>query len=666
LERLGRERPVVVAVEDIHWAEPALLDLLDHVVTLSSGSPIMIVCLTRPELLESRPAWGAPQPNRRVLVLEALPDPQARELAECLGAEGRAGRIADRAEGNPLFVEQLVAVGAGHDDGCLPASIQAVLAARIDRLGDDERMLLQRAAVEGRTFHVGMLATLLPEDQRNTMSSVLVALARKGLIGADRPDLAGEDAFRFTHALIREAAYQGLSKLLRARLHAGVAEWLEARQAAMDEIVGFHLEQACHLRAELGVGGELDRERAARAMDRFGAASRSALARGDPAAASALLQRAIALVQGDSAARCALLPALGAALFEAGSMTEAEAVLDDAVAHAHEPRIRARALVEREFVRLATQAGVGTEQARRVAEEALPLLEREGDDGGQSRAWCLLAMVRWNAGSVGGADEAWCRGAELARRSGDERQLHDTVMRRASAAVFGPTPVDEAIRRCEEIRELVRGGPVAVTATMHALASLHAMNREFARARELLREANHTRRKLGDVGSSVSHHEALVEMLAGRPAHAEARLRSDLARLERLGDRGILATTTAMLAQAVYAQGRPHEAESLCRATERSAAADDIVTQVVWRGVQARIAADTGRYDHGRRLAEEAVALVRCTDMLTHHGDALLDLAHVLRAGAQMYHDVVRSALALYDRKGNVASSARATSMFSL
>ncbi len=273
LERLARDRPLVVAVEDIHWAEPVLLDMLDHLVALSSGSPILLLCLTRPELLQERPAWAAPQPNRSVLVLEALADADARELVEALGAGELAPRIAQRAEGNPLFLEQLAAVDTGQDTIELPASIQAVLTARIDRLEPAERTLLQRAAVAGRTFHAGQLALLLPEEERRGVASRLVALARKGLVGADRAEFAGEDAFRFTHALIREAAYASVPKLLRADLHARVAEWLESQPAAADEIVGYHLEQACGLAAELGRSGEPERTLAARAARRLEAAS---------------------------------------------------------------------------------------------------------------------------------------------------------------------------------------------------------------------------------------------------------------------------------------------------------------------------------------------------------------------------------------------------------
>ncbi|HEV2787255.1 MAG TPA: protein kinase, partial [Solirubrobacteraceae bacterium] len=220
LEQIARERPLVVAVEDIHWAEPALLDLLEHVVALSSSAPILLVCLTRPELLETRPAWTAPQPRRSLIVLDALDDAEARELATALGAATLADRIARRAEGNPLFVEQLVAVDAGQETAELPASIQAVLAARIDHLEPGERMLLQRAAVEGRSFHSGALRVLLPAGEQRGVGALLVGLTRKGLVSVDRPRVPGEDAFRFTHVLIREAAYAGLPKLLRAQLHA--------------------------------------------------------------------------------------------------------------------------------------------------------------------------------------------------------------------------------------------------------------------------------------------------------------------------------------------------------------------------------------------------------------------------------------------------------------
>jgi tetratricopeptide (TPR) repeat protein len=663
LERVARDGPVVVAVEDIHWASPVLLDLLDHLVALSSGSPILLLCMSRPELLETRPAWAAPQPGRSILLLGALADAQARELAHRLGAEERAARIVQRAEGNPLFVEQLVAVGPEGDEDALPSGIHAVLAARLDQLEEGERMLLQHAAVEGRTFHAGAVASTLPASDEHAMDERLVALARKGLISADQPEFAGEDGFRFTHALIRDAAYAGIPKQLRAELHTQVADWLEARLAT-DEVIGHHLELACRLEADLGHSGDIERALAGRAVNRLEAASRVALLRRDAAAASDLLERAIALVPSDAAARGALAPDLGAALFEAGRTTEATRILDDAIATARQPEREARARVEREFVRLGVETSAGTERARRVADEALPVLERSGDARGQCRAWALHAKVAWIAGRVEDADAGWVEAAACARRAGDEQELFAILGERATAAVLGPTPVGEAIRRCEEFRELVAGSSVAVTWMINPLASLHAMRGDNELADTLVNEANATLRQLGSLGASVSHHEALVMLLTGRPELAERSLRAGIDRLSAMDEHDLHATTNAMLAQAVYAQGRLPEADRLCDAATADASADDIVTNVIWRGVKAKVLAHQGRGNAGETLAREAVAMLEPTDLLSHHGDAMLDLAEVLTMCSRTdeVDEALGTALSLYEEKGNAAAAAKARS----
>ncbi len=579
LERLARDHTLVVAVEDIHWAEPPLLDLLDNVAALSSGAPILLVCLTRPELLETRPQWAAPQPNRSVVMLDALADDQARVLAEGLGAGELSARIARRAEGNPLFVEQLVAVDSGGEaTGELPASIQAVLAARIDRLDPGERTLLQQAAVEGRTFHAGALAALAAPGESSALAMRLVALARKGLIGADQPEFAGEDAFRFTHALIREAAYAGLSKAGRADRHAHVAGWLEAQQGAADEIVGYHLEQACVLARELGHSGDRVRALAARAAQRLEAAAQTALARSDGPAASAMLERAVALLSDDRAARIALLPALGAALFEAGRRQDATRILDEAIAQAPEPRIRARAQVEREFVRLETETSTATEGVRRVADAALAVLDDEDDDRGRARVWSLRAQISYIAGRMSDADAALQRAAAYAAGPRDERELFEILAWRANAAVFGPTPVREAIARCQEFRARVAASPVAEAWIINPLAVLHAMNGEFQLAETLLAEAHAILDGLGGLTSNVSHLEATARLLAGQPEGAETALRADVDALATLDRADALTTTTAMLAQAVLAQGRTDEARELCAAAARATAPDDVFT----------------------------------------------------------------------------------------
>jgi len=558
-ETIAHERPLVLVVEDAHWAEPPLLDAIDHIVALSSGSPILVLCLARPELLEARPDWTAPQRNRSTLVLEALTPAHAIELARRLGVGEAAARIAHRAEGNPLFVEQLVTVA---DDTELPVSIQAVLAARIDRLTTQERRMLRRASVEGRTFHAEGLGT-----------RELVGLVRKGLIEPDG------GAFRFTHALIQEAAYAGLATPERRRAHADVAEWLEQRDAA-DAVVAYHLEQA-------GI--------ADRAVERLSAAAHEALARGDAAGAVGFCERAVTL---DDAPH--LLVALGGALFEAGRLTAAATVLDEAIARAPGPRLRARAEVEREFVRL--QSGPLAAPSDEVGARALATL---GDD---VRAWSLRAQVAWIAGRVKRADAYW----ERALVHADRRQRLAVLGWRAVAAVLGPTPVREAIARCEGFR-----GEIGAWA-INPLATLHAIKGDFELAERYVREAAELLSEHNNLNAHVNHLAAHVYLLKGEPDRAEG-----LLQVGEIESSDLLATTSAMLAQALFAQDRLDEAERACETARINSAADDIVTQVIWRGVLAKLR-------HDEALAREAVALVEPTDLLLHHGDALLDLAATL------------------------------------
>jgi DNA-binding SARP family transcriptional activator len=657
-ESAARERPLVAVIDDIHWAAPALLDLIDYVVAFSSGAPILLVCLGRPEVLERRPGWAAPQRSASVLGLDPLEEVDALTLVTTLGAHGLAARrLVERAEGNPLFLEQLVAIGAEAD---LPPTIEAVLAARLDQLDPEERTVLEHAAVEGRGFHRGAVAALLGTDE---LAAPLTALARRQLIHPDRPEHAGEDAFRFAHALIRDVAYRGLPKRRRAELHERMAGWLSAKPDPEDEILGHHLEQACRYRAELGL--DADRAVAAEAAQRLASAARSALRRGDASAGAALLERAASLLPAGDPALTELLPALGVALLEAGRLADAERALGQAIDRARaagDTRAEARAQVERELVRLHADPGSGTEPARRAADAAVRVLD---DDLGVCRAWRLRAWIEWTESQSANADAAWRRAAEHARRAGDDRELRDILGWCASAAAFGPMPVAEAIRTCAEIAEEVRASPVAAAVTLRPLALLRAMTGDFAEARRLIAEANATLGELGRLHSSVRHHEAQVEMLAGNPAAAAERLQADLDRLAAMGERALLATTAGMLAQALYEQARHDDADALARVSERSAAAEDLSTQAIWRGVRARLLARRGSHEEAETLAREAVALVAPSDALTDQGDAALALAEILelRGRPDEAAAAARSALELYSRKGAVVMADRARSV---
>jgi ATP/maltotriose-dependent transcriptional regulator MalT len=387
--------------------------------------------------------------------------------------------------------------------------------------------------------------------------------------------------------------------------------------------------------------------------------------RADLPTSARLLERAVALLASDDAARAALLPALGVALLEAGRLADAERVLGEALAVAqarHDPRLEARTRVELQFLRLHTGPDTGTAEARRVAAAARDVLAAERDELGQCRAWRLLAWVEWIESQAARADAAWERAAAFAERAGDERELFEILGWRATASVFGPTPIDEAIRRCTSIREQIRASPIAGAVALRPLGLLFALRGEFDEARRLIRASNETLDDLGRMQSVVSHHEAVVELLAGAPATAERRLRVGYAKLEAMGEQALLATTAAFLAQAVHAQGDADEAEALCATCERLAPPDDVITHALARGVRARVLAERGRLDEAEAAGEEAVALAARTDALIEHGDSLLALAEVLeRRGRDHEADArVREAIALYERKGATVLAGRA------
>ena len=573
-------------------------------------------------------------------------------------------RIVRTAEGNPLFLEQLVATGEERGEAAtLPPTIQAVLAARIAGLDPAERMVLERASVAGRNFTWSLVAALLSEGERRTLGEHLMMLVRRQLIQPNPSASSVGDAFRFTHVLIQEAAYEGVPKEVRADLHERLARRLGSNSEGEDEIVGFHLEQSYRCRAELGLVGEHERQLAAEATARLEAAGHKALVLGDPEACGNLLGRAASLLPPDDPTRLALLPTLGAALLEAGQLAEADRILTEAIERSvGDELLHARARVEEQLVRLQTHTGAIAD-VQRVADACLDVFEEHADDFGQIRAWSLKAFSSWIGGQGAKADEAWRRGAEHARRAGERRELFEILDWRASAAVFGPAPVDEAIQLCLDIREQVRSSPVAVAETLHPLAVLHAMRGEFDDARSLVREGNAIIEDLGRMYSAgLSHHEALVEMLAGQPDVAEDRLRRAYETLHEMGEKTLLATTAAMLAQAIYAQDRPQEAWRFCEVSRGVAADEDLSAQVVGRGTSAKILARQGRGDEAEALAREAVELAASTDFLTHHGQAFLDLAEVLQLNrlAEEAESALRAGLELYERKRDIVSAERA------
>jgi tetratricopeptide (TPR) repeat protein len=436
----------------------------------------------------------------------------------------------------------------------------------------------------------------------------------------------------------------------------------------LEEIIAYHLEQACLYRRELGPPDEADLALAKSAATLLEKAATRALSRSDLFAAINLLERGVSILSKDDPERAEMLPDLGAALAEAGKLAEAENALADALARASltgNDRLRARTLVEHLVVRLQIDVPGAMKEVHSVADTARSVFQRDGDELGLCRVSYLEALVYWCQGRSALAEEAWGDAAAHARRLGDGRRLWDILSWLPSAALFGPTPATEGIRRCQEIREQLRGQRRAEAEIVPALAGLYAMTGRFEVASQLVDESETLLDDLGFTIHSVPEWAALVSMLAGDPADAERRLRSGYERLAEMGEVVLLSTTAALLARALLEQGNDDEALSFTRESEKLAAPEDVVTQIVWRGVRARIFAGRGRLAEAEALAREAVALAGKTDFLSDHGDALLDLAYVLRAGNRLVEtrNASRQALALYEQKGNVVAAEKARSL---
>jgi len=272
LEAVASERPLVCVFDDAHWGEETFLDLVEHVADLSRDAPILLLCIARPELLDRRAGWAGGKVNATSVLLEPLGPDDAELMIASLAHldDALRERIREAAEGNPLFVEQMVALVMESGDGnvTVPPTIQALLAARLDQLDPSERGVLERGAVEGRIFHRGAVQALAPEELETVAR--LSSLVRKELVRPDKAQFAGEDAFRFRHLLIRDAAYDALPKATRAELHERFAAWLEGHGTdlvELDEILGYHLEQAYRYRMQLGALDERAQKLATQAAE---------------------------------------------------------------------------------------------------------------------------------------------------------------------------------------------------------------------------------------------------------------------------------------------------------------------------------------------------------------------------------------------------------------
>jgi class 3 adenylate cyclase/uncharacterized protein len=245
IERASREQPLILLFEDLHWSSESLLDLVEFVMQPRGDAPVLIVALARPELIDRRPGWGGGRRNFLNLFLEPLGEAEIRSMVTDLLAERRDGRVEQivaQAEGNPFYAEELVRSVLEHGaDAGLPDSVQATVLARIDLLPETERRVIQLGSIFGRSFRIAGIEALAPQIEG-------VGEACEHLLSADLVRPSSDDVLEFRHILIREVAYQTLTRAERARLHAAAAQWIASRAAgredAVAEIVALHFRES--------------------------------------------------------------------------------------------------------------------------------------------------------------------------------------------------------------------------------------------------------------------------------------------------------------------------------------------------------------------------------------------------------------------------------------
>ena len=665
LEERARTGPLVVCFEDVHWGEPTFLDLVQYLEGWIRDSPVFFVCIARAELLEKRPDWPTSSPDAWALHLGGLSDAEIHELLDTLSAPAAAlERIAVAAEGNALFVEQMVAMAADEgDEVAVPPSIRALLSARLDRLDRDELTVVERAAVIGRDFPLSAVLDLVPEELRERSHALLLGLVRKELV---RPHTDGDaDGFRFRHVLIRDAAYEAVPKQLRSDLHERHAAWLDQSGFA-EVLVGYHLEQAAALLEGLGRRDTHSDELARRAGELLGAAGQRAFARGDLPAATGLLSRATALLASDYRLRLGLASDLAAALRDMGEPADADALLERTIEEAAalgDARLEARARIVRSSIQSQLSPGGAAEDVQQVAEEAIEIFTEAGDEIGLAQAWSHLSRVHLISSRWGAASEALEQALVHARRAGNRREEAVILGQLALSLYWGPAPVQDAISRCERMLAETGHDPAVAARVTVSIAGLEAMRGRFERARDLYWQSKETLAELGLKPWLAAHTLALasIETLAGDPGAAEDELRFGVETLDELGLQSSFSTLASTLARTSFEQGRWEEAEQLVERARHAAPSDDIASEVLWRTAHASLLVARGDLDSAERHARDATRLAEGTDALNLRADSLVDLARVLAARGQPDGTAasLEEAVRLYRLKGNDVSAAR-------
>jgi class 3 adenylate cyclase/tetratricopeptide (TPR) repeat protein len=678
---MARERPVVLVLEDLHWAEPALLDLIEHLLEHTTGAPLMLVCLARQELVEQRPRWARETHDSSLLELGPLSPADTRALIRQLLPASAASdevreQLATRAEGNPLFLQQMIAYlreTGDTADVSVPPTIQALLAARLDRLTVPERRAIGAASVIGREFWGAAVAELAAGVEWGT---ALETLTRKQLIAPEQSILEGETGYAFSHILVRDAAYESITKEDRAELHERLADWLEQRHhermIEIEPILGHHLERAYRYRSDLGFVDERSFALGQRAAERLASAGRRAARAREDTAAVGLLERAGALLPATARGRLELLPAIGESLEGTANHTKAGEIYEEALERAlsaGERRVEGLARLGRAHVWFIAQPDVPATRLVEEAERAIRLLEQTDEERRIADAWRLLGESRMYEGRASEGQEALEHGLRHADPDTLPRQWNAISFAMGMCLLDGPAHLERAVAFAQEHVGAARERTMrAMEADMlHVLGVGLGRQGKFDEARAALSESTAISEDMGLLYMSQwsKRSRGRMELAAGDAVEAERALRESWDVLTQMGLQSSLGETAVPLAEALYAQGRFDEADSTLKALKEEWASDDASINAPRLALRAKLLAADGWTRLAEETADRALRVVRPMDWLCLQVDALLAHAEVMQSAGRQ-DDALSSteeALRIAEAKGYEAAAVTARAL---
>jgi class 3 adenylate cyclase/tetratricopeptide (TPR) repeat protein len=705
LEILASRRALVLVVDDLQWADPILLDALEHIAEFADA-PLVLLCMARPdELFSRRGHWPGGKVNSLSFRLSPLHEREGEQMVvHLLGGEVDSkvqAHINEWAQGFPLLVEELVA--NLRDEGRLqptdgrwtleveseeaverqartvPTSIHTLLLARLDRLGTRSRDVIEQAAVVGQQFHLGDIQALLPMASSVDLDTGLQELVRLDLIRADHGPTAAPlppdsgPGYRFRHATIKTVAYERLPDDRRSELHERYADWLERRtvdrRSQFDEIVGHHFHEAYRYASKLDPGSDQTRELARRAGERFAAAGQRAAVRGDTRLVQAWLGRATRLLPADHPDRLAALPPLAEVQQATGKLSEAEGAYQELARSATavgDRRLALHATIGRLGITALHAPGEFLREGRDEIELAIAAFQRLDDQAGLAKAWHLLAHLDWTRGRLVQAEAATELSRGFAREAEDLYWEANAIGLQCLVLYWGPLPLAKVEERClEALDEADRSGVRSLAVTAYrVLARVAAQRGDLNEAMRYLERASEE--KGGQSESLIQGTDylsrGLIELLGDDLSAAERTLRAGYRKMEEMGGNLPLVNVAAMLARVRLLQGFTDDAEELTRTCERLAAPDQADAQVKLRSIRAIAIARRGDPGEAERLAREAVYLASKTDQLESRAEAHADLAEVLLLSGRSREavDELDRAASLFREKGNEVGHRRA------